>query len=257
MPGLQVDQIVLIRKSLYVAVEKAKKPRDDDIVQTKMIVKDALNVVVEKAKKLKQKRKAAGDASGSTLPPKKLREDYHAATSSTGGKSLAAIRSLLPAGSSVLGAISCYGCPVMTVVTTTVVADVSSVLVPKVRGEPVNPGVFGDSASTDGVHPDFAGTFHPNKSELSDDSFYSSQDLDPQTSHRVYAPKWRVTHDSVLNDPTTDVPLCESEDASRAYTLNRRINLGIAIDAAKSNELRNLEKNLALEEEKSVLSGKS
>nr|GFD61514.1 hypothetical protein [Tanacetum cinerariifolium] len=52
------------------------------------------NVAVEKAKKLKQKRKAAGDASGSTLPPKKLREDYHA------------IRRLLPAGSSVLGAVT-------------------------------------------------------------------------------------------------------------------------------------------------------
>nr|GFB21024.1 hypothetical protein [Tanacetum cinerariifolium] len=47
-----------------------------------LVQKYASNVAVEKAKKLKQKRKAAGDASGSTLLPKKLREDYHAETSS-------------------------------------------------------------------------------------------------------------------------------------------------------------------------------
>nr|GFC32597.1 hypothetical protein [Tanacetum cinerariifolium] len=151
------------------------------------------------------------------------------------------------------------------------------------RGEPVNPGVFGDSASTDGVHPDFAGTFHPNKLELSADSFYSSQDLDPQTSHRVYAPKWRVTHDSVLNDPydvkdqlkdrfSEQADLLSEKDAEianlksllslkeaeAAEAIRLRGQLSAkAIDATKSNKLRNLEKNLALEEEKSVLSGKS
>nr|GEV71020.1 hypothetical protein [Tanacetum cinerariifolium] len=58
-------------------------------------------VVVEKSKKSKQKRKVTEDASGSTLPPKKLREDYHAATSNTGEKSLATIRGLISEGSSV------------------------------------------------------------------------------------------------------------------------------------------------------------
>nr|GEY46821.1 Ras-related protein RABA1f [Tanacetum cinerariifolium] len=42
-----------------------------------------------------------GDASGSTLPPKKLREDYRVATSSIDGKSLVAIRGLIMEGSSV------------------------------------------------------------------------------------------------------------------------------------------------------------
>ncbi|GKC93191.1 hypothetical protein Tco_1158633, partial [Tanacetum coccineum] len=49
----------------------------------------------------KRKKKTARDASGSGLPPKKLRDDYHVAYSNTGGKSLAAIRGLIQEGSSI------------------------------------------------------------------------------------------------------------------------------------------------------------
>ncbi|GJX00092.1 hypothetical protein Tco_0184005 [Tanacetum coccineum] len=53
--------------------------------------------VAEKPRRIKKKRKAAGDASGSTLPLKKLRDDYgtSGASASTGGKSRAAMQSLL------------------------------------------------------------------------------------------------------------------------------------------------------------------
>ncbi|GKF69500.1 hypothetical protein Tco_0202557, partial [Tanacetum coccineum] len=50
-------------------------------------------------RKLKKKRKLAGGASGSNLPPKKLRGDHHSLTSSTRGKSLAAVRTIMPVGS--------------------------------------------------------------------------------------------------------------------------------------------------------------
>nr|GEV29247.1 UBN2 domain-containing protein [Tanacetum cinerariifolium] len=173
----------------------------------------------------------AGDASGSTLPPKKLREDYHAETSSTGGKPLAAIHRLLPAGSSVLGAVTkpfvAASVTPMSDCEDDVPADsvtgpdlrtchpaewyiissdvshhsnsnvevnslarslVAAAPVPKVRGEPVNPWGFRDSASINGVHSDFAGTSHPNKSKLSAGSFYASQDLDPQIEYRVAPP---------------------------------------------------------------------
>ncbi|GJZ69105.1 hypothetical protein Tco_0632655 [Tanacetum coccineum] len=59
----------------------------------------------EKTKK-KRKRKVVGDASGSTFPPKRLREDHHATASHTGGKSLAAIRNLVPDGSSVSSGVT-------------------------------------------------------------------------------------------------------------------------------------------------------
>ncbi|GKA75873.1 hypothetical protein Tco_0782251 [Tanacetum coccineum] len=47
----------------------------DDDVQEEVITKDASEVVAEKPQK-KQKRKVTGDASGSALPPKKLRDDH-------------------------------------------------------------------------------------------------------------------------------------------------------------------------------------
>ncbi|GKD14397.1 hypothetical protein Tco_1198804 [Tanacetum coccineum] len=71
--------------------------RDDDVLE-ETVAKDISEVGVEKTKK-KRKRKAMRDASGSTLPPKKLREDYHAATSNISGKSLATIRGLIPKAS--------------------------------------------------------------------------------------------------------------------------------------------------------------
>ncbi|GJV94665.1 hypothetical protein Tco_1546242 [Tanacetum coccineum] len=78
--------------------------RDDDVLE-KTVAKDASEVVAEKAKK-KQKKKVVGDVSGSTFPPKRLREDYHAGASSTGGKSLATICDLVPDGSSVLSGVT-------------------------------------------------------------------------------------------------------------------------------------------------------
>ncbi|GJY78844.1 hypothetical protein Tco_0484645 [Tanacetum coccineum] len=79
--------------------------RDDDVLE-ETIAKVVSEVAVEKTKKSKRKRKIAGDASASTFPPKRLREDYHVLTSITGGKSLATIRSLIPEGSSVSSVIA-------------------------------------------------------------------------------------------------------------------------------------------------------
>ncbi|GKC73704.1 hypothetical protein Tco_1119587 [Tanacetum coccineum] len=71
--------------------------RDDDILE-ETVATDVSEVADEKTKKSKRKRKTTGDASASTFPPKKLREDYPSVTSNTGGKSLATIRSLIPEG---------------------------------------------------------------------------------------------------------------------------------------------------------------
>ncbi|GKC45615.1 hypothetical protein Tco_1063337 [Tanacetum coccineum] len=73
--------------------------RDDDVLE-ETVAKDVSEVAAEKTKK-KRKRKVVGDASGSTFPPKRLREDYHAAASNTRGKSLATICDLVSDGSSV------------------------------------------------------------------------------------------------------------------------------------------------------------
>ncbi|GJW25686.1 hypothetical protein Tco_0039497 [Tanacetum coccineum] len=120
--------------------------RDDDVLE-ETVAKDISEVGVEKTKK-KRKRKATRDASSSTLPPKKLREDYHAVTSNICGKSLATIRGLIPeasvtpipdSGNGSRAEVNSFtrspvaDVPVMTVaVTTTIAADVS--VVPVSRG---------------------------------------------------------------------------------------------------------------------------
>ncbi|GKC49113.1 hypothetical protein Tco_1071858 [Tanacetum coccineum] len=66
--------------------------RDD--VQEEVIAKDASEVVVEKPQK-KRKRKVIGDASGSALPPKRLRDDHQSLPPRTGGKSPIALRGMV------------------------------------------------------------------------------------------------------------------------------------------------------------------
>nr|GEU32354.1 reverse transcriptase domain-containing protein [Tanacetum cinerariifolium] len=114
-----------------------------DVVLEETIAMDVSEIVVEKTKK-KQKNKAFGDASSSTHPPKRLRENFHAATFDIGGKSLATLLGLiledsfvselnlqarpLVARSSVADAL------VVTVVaTTTIAADVSAIPPPQVK----------------------------------------------------------------------------------------------------------------------------
>ncbi|GJR12110.1 hypothetical protein Tco_0794762 [Tanacetum coccineum] len=235
--------------------------RSDD-VSTEAIAQEVLEVAVEKTKKAKWKRKVIGDASGFDHPPKKLRDDYHAATPNVGGKSLAAIRGLMPEGSSVLSGVTeplvvasvtptpdcgydgptnfvsehnlrtlplgvryvvssddshhsslrskvnsfvrspVANVPVMTIaVTTTVAADASAVPPPKVTVESTNLEIFGDSASADETNANVAGTSKLSEPATSSDSFYASQDLDYETLHNIYVPKWKMTNDSVLDDP--------------------------------------------------------
>ncbi|GKA39996.1 hypothetical protein Tco_0732589 [Tanacetum coccineum] len=82
--------------------------------------------------------------------------------------------------------------PVTTVaVTTTVTTDVSVVPPPKVRVVSKNLEIFRDST--------FSGTSKLNEPADSSDSFYTFQDLDYETLHRIYVPNWNVTNDFVLD----------------------------------------------------------
>nr|GEY04815.1 hypothetical protein [Tanacetum cinerariifolium] len=206
----------------------------NDDVSEETVTKDVSEVVAEKTKK-KQKRKAAKDASGSTFPPKRLRKDHHAVASNTRGKSLASIRDLVSDGSSFLSGVTkppaiifvphtpddtptdfvsnlIYGLvlllsfvvdvPVTTVaVTTTVTANASVVSPPKVRVVSKNLEICKDSAFAGGANADAAATSKLNEPADSSDSFYASQDLDSETLHHMYVPKWNVTNDTVFDDP--------------------------------------------------------
>ncbi|GJR91642.1 hypothetical protein Tco_0215653 [Tanacetum coccineum] len=221
--------------------------KDDDVLE---------EVVAEKAKK-KRKRKVTGDASGSVYPPKKLRDDYQPLPPPTGGKSLTALRGMVPEGSvipsDVMGPLvtasvtpisdvgpvdsvsglnlrtrppyvryvvssdSSYhsasyseaaslvrspaaDVPLVTVaVTTTVDADIAAGA--KAKDTPKDFEHIGDSASTGGVDTDTASISKSKKPSISLDSLYASQSLDTETMHHVYVPRWKVTNDSVLDDP--------------------------------------------------------
>nr|GEY99230.1 hypothetical protein [Tanacetum cinerariifolium] len=89
--------------------------------------------------------------------------------------------------------------PVMTgAVTTTIATDVSNVPVSKDGVKSRNLESFEDSASAGGANTNVTDSF---KLTTSLDSFYASQDLDSETMHIIYVPKWKVTNDSVLDDP--------------------------------------------------------
>nr|GEW82732.1 hypothetical protein [Tanacetum cinerariifolium] len=92
--------------------------------------------------------------------------------------------------------------PVTTVVVpTTVTADASIIPPPRVRVVSKNLKIVADSTSSGGVNVDAACTSKLNEPVDSSDSFYALQDLDSDTLHRIYVPKWNVTNDSVLDDP--------------------------------------------------------
>ncbi|GJY72437.1 hypothetical protein Tco_0476140, partial [Tanacetum coccineum] len=177
----------------------------------------------KKAKGARKKRKAAIGASGSNLPPKKLRADHGSsgAGTSTGGKSVAALQGLLERNTFpvVVGVTTVATLPFITssvsltpehegvavlilsnvadaevssvvrslvpdphimttTVATTVVADTSSVPVPRTGHEPTHASIFMDSTSAGTVGPDIAGPSQP-----------------------IYIPKWNVVDESALDNP--------------------------------------------------------
>ncbi|GKE21567.1 hypothetical protein Tco_1433079 [Tanacetum coccineum] len=228
-------------------VEQERSTERDDDVLKETIAKDVPEIVVEETKK-KRKSKAVGDASGSTHPPKRLREDFHAATSDIGGKSLAAIRGLIPEDSSV-SELNLWTRPlvsrssvadvlvVTTVATTTIAADVFAIPPPQVRV------VSGSPASVGGAKKNVASTSKLDEPATSSDSFYAAQYLDSETLHNIYIPKCKVTNDYVLNDPL--------------IRLREQVSVVEVADAIKGNELRDLkEMNFSLEGEKDILSEK-
>ncbi|GKA23903.1 hypothetical protein Tco_0709936 [Tanacetum coccineum] len=86
-------------------------------------------------------------------------------------------------------------------IATTIIADATSAPVPGGGSKPVLHSIFRDSAFTGEANKDVAGPSYPARTELSTDSFCVSQDVDSETFHQTYIPKWNVTNDSALDDP--------------------------------------------------------
>ncbi|GJR83544.1 hypothetical protein Tco_0154329 [Tanacetum coccineum] len=143
-----------------------------------------------------------------------------------------------------------------------------------------------DSASMCEASPDVAGPSYPAHSAFCG-NFYVSQNVDSETLHQTYVPKWNVTNDSALNDPDVcrvarqtclsskvrlrlehklrggkkfegkcamQADLLKEKDAEIA-SLKAQLSQKEA-KAVKAIRLRGQEQNSALEEEKSVLERK-
>ncbi|GKD02638.1 hypothetical protein Tco_1177612 [Tanacetum coccineum] len=196
--------------------------QNDDVQDAGVHVDEVPTTIAEKAKGSRKKRKAAGGASGSIMPPKKLRADHgtFGAGASTGGKSVAALqglleRSTLPVEVGVT-AVATFSNdanaevssvvrslvpdpPIMTsAIATMVVAAASSVPVHMAGNEPVHASIFADFTSAGTVRPDIAGPSQPASTKLSADTFYVYQDMDSKTLRQIYVPKWNMVNESVL-----------------------------------------------------------
>ncbi|GKC99763.1 hypothetical protein Tco_1170038 [Tanacetum coccineum] len=305
--------------------EEGDRAGQDEAV-TIVVDEEFQAATANKLKGKKNKRRVVG-ASGSDHPPKKLREDHGTSGNvgaSTGGKSLVALQGLLE-GSTLAVEVGVMAAaimpfvtsfvtpttnvadaevaslvrsfvpppPVMTAaVTTTNVVGASSALVLGAGADPVSqvhPSIFDDSASIGATGPDVLGPSNPASTELSADTFYVSQEMDTETLHQIYVPKWNVVNESVLDDPnlfaefnvgaarqtclSIEVDLLKERDveianlkaqlflketeATKAIHLRNQVSVVETVEASRVSELNSLkERNSALEEEKNALEGK-
>nr|GEW65748.1 hypothetical protein [Tanacetum cinerariifolium] len=279
-------KLLTLTEGRVVSLPEQPTERDDDVL-AETVAKDGSKVVIEKTKKSKRKRKAIGDASDSTLPPKKLREDYHAVTSNIGGKSLAAIRGLILEGSSVSSDVT--EPRVVAFVTPTpdcgndgpidsesglnlrthppamryfVSSDDSHRSVSKGRVKSGNLDNFGDPVSAGGANAYVAVNTEFNVGATR--QMYlggGSEDASGTYFEQKYKLEDKCVEQAVLlSEKDTKIADLKSllslkeAKAIEAIRLRGQLSVVEAADATKGNELKGLkEKNLALEEEKKIL----
>nr|GEV45245.1 hypothetical protein [Tanacetum cinerariifolium] len=197
---------VRIRERDLAKREEHSVERDDDVLE-EIVAKGASEVVAEKTKK-KRKRKSLATTrelvpdgssvpSGVTRPPTVVSVSPRPDDGPTDSVSGPNLRTCPPA----LRSLAKDAHVPTVAVTTTVTANASIVPPPMVRVVSKNLEIVANSTSTGGVNANVAGTSKLNELVDSSDSFYASQDLDSDTLHHIYIPKWNVTNDSVLDDP--------------------------------------------------------
>nr|GEU41535.1 hypothetical protein [Tanacetum cinerariifolium] len=215
---------------------KGKDHVGQDEPATILVDEEVQVVAADKPKGIRKKRRATGGASGSNHPLKKLRKDHGTSSNvnaSTGGKYLAAIQCLLKrstlnveaglrqwqlyhsshhfsanaADVEVSSFVTSSILPplVMTVVvTTTVIADTSSVPVLRADAKLVTQvyqSPFANSTSVGTVGPNIAGPSNLVGTKFYTDAFYVSQEMDYETLHQIYVPKCNVVNEFILDDP--------------------------------------------------------
>ncbi|GJR89967.1 hypothetical protein Tco_0213978 [Tanacetum coccineum] len=125
-------------------------------------------IIAEKPKKVRKKRKAVDGASGSGLPPKKLRENTCTLAVEVGATAAATV-------------------PFVTSSVTLTPKREDGGHADSITG----PNLRTQLASKDGeANPDTTGPSHPAGTEVSSDTFFVVRDMDVETLQQMYAPKW-------------------------------------------------------------------
>ncbi|GKB71246.1 hypothetical protein Tco_0932658 [Tanacetum coccineum] len=198
-----------------VAEEDAYLELADPDEGTAMVRQSEEEVVTEQSKKVKKRRL---QKQSDVLPAKKLRTDHPALASGAGGKTLAGLEQIRPAGSRLPdreqfvfpsvappsqeseGFLDSSARTNLRICTTVESSSALAIPVDTTAAATTSTGAAATTKLATDVNPDLAGPSHPEESEGSDDSFYSPTTLDPSEAKRWYVPRWSITNDSLLDD---------------------------------------------------------
>ncbi|GJT20585.1 hypothetical protein Tco_0890522, partial [Tanacetum coccineum] len=225
-------------------------PGEDTVVAKR----DEEGVVTEQPKKIKKKRLIKRS---DVLPAKKLRTDHPSLASGTGGKTLAGLEQIMPAGSRLLArepsATPSVAPPSQESESFVDLSAQASLQIRTTVGSSSTLSAPVDTAAatttstkaklaTD-VNSGLAGPSQLEESKGSDDSFYELATLDPSE----YVPRWNITNDSLLDGdfscrtpvdrvaPPAFFSSLHSMDCDQLYT---EFNVGAARQICLGSEVR-------------------
>ncbi|GJU50259.1 hypothetical protein Tco_1219814 [Tanacetum coccineum] len=174
--------------------------------------------VVEEDAYLEKVKKRRLQKQSNVLPAKKLRTYHPALASGAGGKTLAGLEQIRPAGSRLSdreqfvfpsvappsqeseGFLDSSTRTNLRICTTVESSSALAIPVDTTVAATTSTGAAATTKLAMDINPDLAGPSHPEESEGSDDSFYSPTTLDPSEAKRWYVPRWSITNDSLLDD---------------------------------------------------------
>ncbi|GJR21356.1 hypothetical protein Tco_0969883 [Tanacetum coccineum] len=241
---------------------------------TAMVRQSEEEVVTEQSKKVKKRRL---QKQSDVLPAKKLRTYYPALASGAGGKTLAGLEQIRPAGSRLPdreqlvfpsvappsqeseGFLDSSARTNLRICTTVESSSALAIPVDTTAAATTSTGAAATTKLATNVNPDLAGPSHPEDSEGSDDSVYSPTTLDPSEAKRWYVPRWSITNDSLLDDgfscrtlvdhvaPPAFFSTLRSMDYDQLYTefnvgAARQVCLGVEVRLPEEHKLELKEK---------------
>ncbi|GJY18425.1 hypothetical protein Tco_0389916 [Tanacetum coccineum] len=257
-----------------VAEEDAYLELADPDEGTAMVRQSEEEVVTEQSKKVKKRRL---QKQSDVLPAKKLRTDHPALASGAGGKTLAGLEQIRPAGSRLPdreqfvfpsvappsqeseGFLDSSARTNLRICTTVESSSALAIPVDTTAATTTSTGAATTTKLATDVNPNLASPSHPEESEGSDDSFYSPTTLDPSEAKRWYVPRWSITNDSLLDDgfscrtlvdrvaPPSFFSALRSMDYDQLYTefnvgAARQVCLGAEVRSRAEHELELKEK---------------